>query len=81
MFLFNIVILAVSLYTINNNYTRYNICSAWFLDVAISNCSKCNTYLEKAIIAAIYHKSKATEGLVIRLLRVLRLLTLHCIAS
>ena len=28
----------VSLYTINNDYTRYNICSAWFLDIVISTC-------------------------------------------
>ena len=32
--------LTLSLYTINfnNNYTRYNICSAWFLDIVISTC-------------------------------------------
>ena len=28
----------VSLYTINNDYTKYNICSAWFLDIVISTC-------------------------------------------
>ena len=26
------------LYTINNDYTRYNICSSWFLDIVISTC-------------------------------------------
>ena len=25
--------------TINNDYTRYYICSAWFLDIIISTCS------------------------------------------
>ena len=28
----------VSLYTINNDYTRYNIFSTWFLDIVISTC-------------------------------------------
>ena len=36
MFLFNTVILYHYTYTINNDYARYNICSAWFLDTVIS---------------------------------------------
>ena len=41
MFLFKTVILYyyIYLYTINNDYTRYNNCSAWFLDIVISTCS------------------------------------------
>ena len=35
-FLYKTVILY--LYTINNDYTRYNICSAWFLDIVTSTC-------------------------------------------
>ena len=35
-FLFKTVILY--LYTINNDYTRYNIYSTWFLDIVISTC-------------------------------------------
>ena len=34
--MFNTVILYH--YTINNDYTRYNICSTWFLDIRISPC-------------------------------------------
>ena len=36
MFAFNTVLLYH--YTISNGYTRYNICSAWFLDNRISTC-------------------------------------------
>ena len=35
-FLFKTVILYH--YTIYSDYTRYNICSAWFLDIVISTC-------------------------------------------
>ena len=35
----------VSLYTIYNDYTRYNVCSAWFLNIVISSCSNRNTSL------------------------------------
>ena len=35
MFLFNTVILY---HYIINDYTMYNICSAWFLDIVISTC-------------------------------------------
>ena len=34
--IFKTVILYVC--TINNDYTRCNICSAWFLDIVISTC-------------------------------------------
>ena len=27
-------------YTVNNDYTWYYICSAWFLDIIISTCSE-----------------------------------------
>ena len=38
MFLFKTVIRYH--YTINNDYTRYNICSAWCLNIVISTCSQ-----------------------------------------
>ena len=33
-----------SWYTINNDYIRYNICNAWFLDIVISTCSVRNCH-------------------------------------
>ena len=39
MFMFKTVILYhYILYTIKNDYTRYNICSTWFLDIVVSTC-------------------------------------------
>ena len=32
---------------------RYNICSAWFLDIRISTCSYCNVALQEAILECI----------------------------
>ena len=40
--MFNTIILYH--YTLNNEYTRYNICSAWVLDIRISTCFEVHMY-------------------------------------
>ena len=41
-------------YTINNDYTWYYICSAWFLDIIISTCF-CRWWVCSQIIKRIFH--------------------------
>ena len=42
-------VLILYYYTINNDYTWYYICSAWFLDIIISTCSCMFTFYGLAI--------------------------------
>ena len=47
--MFNTVILYHYTIKFNNDYTRYNICSAWFLDIRISTCYCVTMYVNLSV--------------------------------
>ena len=66
LFVFNILFIILYHYTTNDNFTWYNICKAWFLDIRISTCSVHN-HLVQVIMLLLSTVIILTEAPLLRL--------------